>query len=368
MERLRLTDLHAATGFLRDLYELDELPSFQKRLLARLPTVIPCDMVIYCENNLRTKESRGFSNLPGAFDEKDARMYGRHVHESPLLRAYRRGRGSAVKYSDFFTRREFHDTGLYNEFFRKRGIEFRIAKGLPGPPSLVTAVFLDRSGTRDFGERDRLLLNVLRPHFNQSYQNAVVVSTMRDQMAMVERGLAPIDAGLVLLDTDGRPRLTTPLARRWLGEFFGAHATGGAELARWIARRDSAGPDDLPPPMTPLAVEGEASSLVVRLLSHNAHRFLVLQREARTVAAKSLGALGLSGREAEVMTWIAQGKTNAETATILKLSRRTVDKHLEHIYSKLGVETRMAAAALVWSVASGGGTITVGSSSKSHHL
>jgi DNA-binding NarL/FixJ family response regulator len=39
------------------------------------------------------------------------------------------------------------------------------------------------------------------------------------------------------------------------------------------------------------------------------------------------------------MTWIAQGKTNAETATILKLSRRTVDKHLEHIYSKLGVET-----------------------------
>ena len=96
MKRLRLTDLHAATRFLRDLYELDGLPSFQKRLLARLPTVVPCDMVIYCENNLRTKESRGFSNLPGAFDEKDARIYGRHVHESPLLRAYRRGRGSAV--------------------------------------------------------------------------------------------------------------------------------------------------------------------------------------------------------------------------------------------------------------------------------
>lgn len=362
MERLRLTDLHAATRFLRDLYELDELASFQRRLLAQLPTVVPCDMVIYCENNLRTKESRGFANLPGAFDEKDARIYGRHVHESPLLRAYRRGRGSAVKYSDFFTRREFHDTGLYNEFFRKRGIEFRIAKGLPGPPGLVTAVFLDRSGTRDFGARDRLLLNVLRPHLNQSYQNSVVVSAMRDQVAMVEQGLEPIDGSLVLLDTDGRPRLTTPLARRWLDEFFGAHATGGSlpdAIARWIARYDSACPDDLPPPMTPLVVEGEASCLVVRLLSHNSHRFLVLQKQARTVTAKSLGALGLSGREAEVMTWTAQGKTNAETATILKLSRRTVEKHLEHIYSKLGVETRMAAAALVWAVASGGGTTSV---------
>jgi DNA-binding CsgD family transcriptional regulator len=328
-------------------------------------------MVIYCENNLHTKESRGFSNLPGAFDERDARIYGRHVHESPLLRAYRRGRGSAVKCSDFFTRREFHNTGLYNEFFRKRRIEFRIAKGLPGPPSLVTAVFLDRSGTRDFGERDRLLLNVLRPHLNQSYQNAVVVSAMRDQMAMLEQGLEPIDVGLALLDTDGRPRLTTPLARRWLDEFFGAHAPGGSlpdPIARWIARHDSACPDDLPLPMTPLVVEGEASCLVVRLLSHDSHRFLVLQKQARTVAPKSLGALGLSGREAEVMTWIAQGKTNAETATILKLSRRTVDKHLEHIYSKLGVETRMAAAALVWAVASGGGTISVGSASKSRHL
>ena len=122
-----------------------------------------------------------------------------------------------MKYSDFFTRREFHDTGLYNEFFRKRGIEFRIAKGLPGPPGLVTAVFLDLSAHSDFGARDPPGLNVLRPHLNQSYQNSVVVSAMRDQVAMVEQGLEPIDGGLVLLDTDGRPRLTTPLARRWLG-------------------------------------------------------------------------------------------------------------------------------------------------------
>jgi DNA-binding CsgD family transcriptional regulator len=371
MERLRLTDLHAATRFLRDLYELDDLPSFQKRLLARLSTVVPCDMVIYCENNLRTKESRGFSNLPGAFDERDARIYGRHVHESPLLRAYRRGRGSAVKYSDFLTRREFHDTGLYNEFFRKRGIEFRIAKGLPGPSGLVTAVFLDRSGTRDFGERDRLLLNMLRPHFNQSYQNAVVVSAMWDQLAMVEQGLEPIDGGLILLDTDGRPRLTTPLARRWLGEFFGVHATGRNlpdAIARWVAHHAAGSPDDLPPPMTPLVVEGEASCLVARLLPHSEHRLLVLQKQARTVPGKSRRAPGLSGREAEVLTWIAQGKTNAETAAILKLSPRTVEKHLEHIYSKLGVETRVAAAACVWGGASGGGAISVGSPSKSHHL
>src|SRR5262249_53061654 len=201
-----------------EIYELDPFPSFQKRLLAQLPTVVRCDLALYCENNLRTKASRGFGDHLGAFDEEDARVYARHVYESPLVRAYRRGQGSAVKYSDFFTRQEFHRTGLYNEFFRRRGIEFRIAKGLPGPPGLVTAIFLDRSGTRDLGERDRLLLNLLRPHLNQSYQNAVVVSAMWDQVTMVEQGREPFDGGLVLLDTDGRPRLTTPLARRWLTE------------------------------------------------------------------------------------------------------------------------------------------------------
>src|SRR5262249_42057444 len=150
--------------------------------------------------------------------------------------------------------------------------------------------------------------------------------------------------GRVLLDTDGRPRVTTPLARRCLTEFFGRRAGGGLPetIVRWMAHHARISPDDLPPPRTPLVVEGGASRLVVRLVSHNSHQLLVLQRRARTMTWPSLGDAGLSGREAEVMHWVAQGKTNLETATILKLSRRTVDKHLEHIYSKLGVETRMA--------------------------
>ena len=69
MEQLRRADLYAVTSFVRGLYELDGLPAFQERLLTQLPTVVPCDMVLYCENNLRTKESRGFASLPGVFDE-----------------------------------------------------------------------------------------------------------------------------------------------------------------------------------------------------------------------------------------------------------------------------------------------------------
>jgi DNA-binding response OmpR family regulator len=54
----------------------------------------------------------------------------------------------------------------------------------------------------------------------------------------------------------------------------------------------------------------------------------------------------LTPRETEVLSWLAKGKTNRDIADILGMSHRTVNKHLEHIFEKLGVETRAAAAAL----------------------
>lgn len=51
----------------------------------------------------------------------------------------------------------------------------------------------------------------------------------------------------------------------------------------------------------------------------------------------------LTHREGEVMQWLSRGKTDAEIAALLFISPRTVHKHLEHIYVKLGVETRTAA-------------------------
>ena len=52
---------------------------------------------------------------------------------------------------------------------------------------------------------------------------------------------------------------------------------------------------------------------------------------------------GLTPREAEVLIWVAQGKTNPEVAMILGISAYTARTHLEKIFAKLGVETRHAA-------------------------
>ena len=61
-------------------------------------------------------------------------------------------------------------------------------------------------------------------------------------------------------------------------------------------------------------------------------------------AEKTLASLGLTTREAEVLTWIAQGKSNYEIGVILSACTGTICKHVEHILAKLSVENRTAAA------------------------
>jgi DNA-binding CsgD family transcriptional regulator len=63
-----------------------------------------------------------------------------------------------------------------------------------------------------------------------------------------------------------------------------------------------------------------------------------------TVSGEEILGQRLTSREREVLRWLARGKSNAEIGAILGISSATVGKHLEHIYPKLGVENRTAAA------------------------
>ncbi|OIN12329.1 response regulator transcription factor [Oceanisphaera psychrotolerans] len=111
------------------------------------------------------------------------------------------------------------------------------------------------------------------------------------------------------------------------------------QLARWLSHA--------PVPGSQLALSGLDYPLAVRLISHqdNGEQLLKLIDGERPGGAAMLKAeLALTERESEVLYWIANGKTNREAAEILQMSPRTVNKHLEQIFPKLGVENRTAAA------------------------
>jgi len=96
----------------------------------------------------------------------------------------------------------------------------------------------------------------------------------------------------------------------------------------------------------PVAIDDLVAAISARLARHS-----MIGRKAPDFSnAAPLLALGLTPKEAEVLLWVAQGKTNAETALILGITEATVKKHLEHIFEKLGVEKRGAASLIALEV------------------
>ncbi|MCI0536139.1 MAG: response regulator transcription factor [Verrucomicrobiales bacterium] len=73
-----------------------------------------------------------------------------------------------------------------------------------------------------------------------------------------------------------------------------------------------------------------------------------------TSAAPLEQALGLTAREAEVLLWVAQGKSNPEISTILGAAENTIKKHLHHVFEKIGVDNRNAATVLALEILNGG--------------
>ena len=143
--------------------------------------------------------------------------------------------------------------------------------------------------------------------------------------------------GVVVLDRQGRIAWRSPQAALWLEQAFGAST---AAATAWLqsawdttAQHPLGGSSLLSQPVGEVGI-GERM-LVLRVGTDNLR-----------ASTQRLQDASLTPRETEVLGWLAKGKTNRDIAQILGMSPRTVNKHLEHVFEKLGVETRAAAAAI----------------------
>jgi DNA-binding response OmpR family regulator/DNA-binding CsgD family transcriptional regulator len=156
---------------------------------------------------------------------------------------------------------------------------------------------------------------------------------------------------LLATNTSGGVLWCTPQTAKLLGLAFGDfHGEGDLlppKVQEWLQKRalsDIKSADtivlasDLGPLKLQFSYVGQVApeEILLRLVEGEIENDnLVLKRK-----------LQLTQRESEVLMWIARGKSNRDIAEILSLSPRTVNKHLEQVYAKLGVENRAAAAAL----------------------
>jgi DNA-binding CsgD family transcriptional regulator len=203
--------------------------SFARLGVENLPRLVASEFTTLSICHLASGKREVFGLPAGALSDEDRAAFDRHFHEHPLVRyhAYQRG-PNTQRISDSLPLERFRRSALYNEYYRRIRIDHAMALPIYVRDGLLVSFVLNRT-RRDFTDRERALLDVMRPH-----------------------------------------------------------------LAR-IFRK-----------------------------------------------ASSLG--GLTAREAEVLRWVAAGKSDAQIGAILRISARTVQKHLQNVYDKLGVESRTAAA------------------------
>lgn len=203
--------------------------SFARLGAEGLPRLVASEFTTLSICHLASGKREVFGLPAGALSAEDRAAFDRHFHEHPLVRfhAYQGGR-VPQRISDSVPMEQFRRGALYNDYYRRIRIDHAMALPIYVRDGLLVSFVLNRT-RRDFTDRERALLELLRPHLERLYKKV-----------------------------------------------------------------------------------------------NFANR--------------------LTAREAEVLRWVAAGKSDAQIGAILRISARTAQKHLQSVYEKLGVESRTAAA------------------------
>jgi DNA-binding CsgD family transcriptional regulator len=238
-ESVRDRDLRGLLGVIDAARSTNVAAGLPPAVLDRVRTLVACDLVSFVEFDSAQQihfVAQGSADDREEDDPGDETAFWANYWNC-LACSYPDRSGddrSVTMLSDFYTPRQWHDTGMYADYFAAFGIEHEVMLCISAPAGRSRRLILFRGRGADFDERDRLLLSLLRPHLNELYQE-------------LERGRRPV------------PLLT---ARQW-----------------------------------------------------------------------------------ELLRLVASGRTNAEIALDLVVTKDTVRKHLENIFARLDVTTRTGAVA-----------------------
>ena len=156
-----------------------------------------------------------------------------------------------------------------------------------------------------------------------------------------------LEQALLVANRQGQILFATGQARILLNTFFSRTADNylPEDLRVWLT-----GPENQKPRLISHRKRGEIEIDHFALSKSGNLSLLRIEHRKGDNGPKALLALGVTAREAEVLYWMAEGKTNPEIAIIIDASLNTVKKHAINLFAKLGVETRTAAARLALSV------------------
>jgi DNA-binding CsgD family transcriptional regulator len=347
-------DLRSALSVLQSLAEQGaDRRSFVSAALDQLTGMVASDLTTLSVCDLDRGTRRVIGRAGESLSPADRAAFDRHFREHPLVRFHgTHPAGPTQRISDCITTSAFRHSALHADYYRRIGINYVMALPLRIDVGHVISVVFNRSRS-DFKDGERGILDVVRQPLAAIYRNLSACEDAGIGLRQVRDLAAESGWQMLRVSMTGRILDASAAAIGLLARFFPESAASRAAslpsaLLEWFSESRSWG---LERTAISRGRHFTTSRLGARLIVHfvpdpqdASAGYLLVRSERLGIHAAQLSHLSLTEREREILALVAAGKTNAEIATVLSISARTVQKHLEHVFPKLGVETRTAAA------------------------
>jgi DNA-binding CsgD family transcriptional regulator len=333
---------------IEELYNCADLEQFPLIALTEINKLVGAESSTFnylapCVPKVVTVATPAIPNEP-----EQTRRFAQYLPEHAVLNHFlTTGNPGPFKLSDFQSVKEYHALPLYAEFYREIGYEDQLSFFLFPPGAELIGVSLARN-RRNFTERDRKILDLLRSHLGRAFRHVQRVTQQTRVLSRQDRLPPTTRVSTIRLDAKDRPEHFGPEAQQWIADFFPKHlktATLPPTIAEWL--RISARKPTIKTGQVPVSLvqerEGQRLRLSIYPRSSGAGRTLLLGLEIVPEHAHKTAASKLTSREIDVMLQVERGKTNKEVSAVLGISPLTVRCHLERIFEKLKVQSRTAA-------------------------
>jgi DNA-binding NarL/FixJ family response regulator len=345
---LSARDLVATMDVLKDIYAETDPEAFPIIALHAIAKLVRSKLAAVTEVDPVLGRSTGWFYPPEVWKPADIiERFQTHILDHPVVEYVGRTRdGRAKAISDFLTPAQFHSRGLYRELFQPMGIEDQLSIAMVGGSGLMIGLSFNRA-RRGFSERDRQILNLLRPHVLQAYINCREIHQLRNT-SDARRGtvIDQLPIGLLCVEKRGRIIWSTEMARRLLSTHYHDAVEsihGLPNVVRLWLKKNMSPVSSIRIPKQLLARRRGVEMRIRFCPLKDGQAILLFQENLIAAPRLSLEQYAFTKREQQVLSHIVKGNTAAEAAEEFSISPRTVQKHLERIFKKLGV-TSLAAA------------------------
>ena len=349
-ERLWLNVL----AFTRRIYAARTLDDLVERTFESVRSLVPTDILSFNQVGPTAAQTRHWISPDpiGLSRPEVAAHHYAHLRDHPVFAHHvDTGDPQAYRITDFVSQQRFEETALYDVAFRPTSVRAGIVMFLEARASVHAALSFQRDA--NFSDQELRVTQLLRPHFAMARQNILALEAARDRG---RRFAAQVTIDFIVI-VEGRAREFAGRSSQLLSTYFPRTERGPTGLPdivdRWLRSvEDSLAHADRPAgTLAPFVADAPGRQLVIRPLIDAPEAILLLEERLTALDDALRTNLPLSKREREVLLWVSEGKTARDIAAILDVSPRTVHKHLENIYGKLGVANRVAAIREVYRLA-----------------